>query len=425
MFGKASMLLVMGFSLIFLVFSQKFTSLTGQAVDNMTNYYSETVAYDCALAGANMAANEVFLDPSWNAGFNDLNLNGGTINATVSGPSKYSNIIQIVSEGTYKGVTHTVTVKLQPSKFSKFAYYSVSEGGTIWWTGSDTVWGPFHTQDYLRAYQHPVFMDKTTSQKSLIYYTSKGADAPVFNGGYQNGVNLPLPASGLDTLKMDAISGGWDIPEASNTITDTTYDWKGNMKINTIVTTDTAYLTFKDDSIKFKLGYNMPEYTYLTTNKTSNGVIYVEGMDVRLKGTVEGQYTVASEGDVYLDDNVVYKTNPLTDPNSTDLLGIVAENNVLITDNSANDHDINIDATIYAQDGGFGAQNYSTRPNSGTINLLGGIIQNTRQAVGTFGSYGITSGFAKKYRYDTRLMLSSPPSFPGTGSFEVVSWLEE
>jgi hypothetical protein len=53
-----------------------------------------------------------------------------------------------------------------------------------------------------------------------------------------------------------------------------------------------------------------------------------------------------------------------------------------------------------------------------------GIIQNTRQAVGTFNSGVIKTGFSKSYRYDDRFMTASPPFFPGTGGFEIVSWYE-
>jgi hypothetical protein len=440
MVGKASILLVMGFSLIFLVFGQKFVSLSNDAVDNMTNYYAETVSHDCSVAGANMAANKVFLDPTWNAGFSNLSFNGGIINTTVSTINAFQNIIQIKSVGTYQGITHTTTVVLQPSKFSKFAYYSTSEGSNIWWTATDTVWGPFHTQDDFRAYGHPVFIGKATSKGSLDYYTSKNADAPVFDGGYESGVDLPLPTDGLTPIKNDAIADGWDIKQSytSDTVQNgnglggilggrhSGHHSSGGTPTYTVTQTlDTAYITFAKDSVKIKLGYDLPESEYLTSDVAPNGVIYVEGMDVRLQGMVKGQYTVASDGDIYLDGDIVYNTDPLKDPNSTDLLGIVAQNNVWITDNKANNNGINIDAAIYTQTGGFGAQDYNTRPNSGSINLLGGITQNVRQAVGTFSAFGISTGFSKRYRYDNRLMLSSPPSFPGTGSFEVVSWLEE
>jgi hypothetical protein len=434
MVGKASLLVVLGFSLIFLVFGQRFNSISNQSIDNMTDYYAQTVSHDCATAGANMAANKVFLDPTWNAGFTNQSFNGGKFNTTVKLADAFKNQIQITSVGTYAGVTHTTTVLLQPSSFSKFAYYSVSEGGTIWWTGGDTVWGPFHTQDYLRVHSHPVFIGKASSKQSIVYYTNQKSDAPVFDGGYDTGVNLPLSTNGLSPIKSDAQTNGWDIPKSTTTTTtyDTTYYTSGknkgkiqNITSTSKTTTDTAYVTFKKDSIQIKKGYNKPPTTYLTSAKTKDGVIYVEGMDVRLQGTVKGMYTIASEGNIWLDNDIVYNTDPLKNPNSKDLLGIVAQNNVWITDNKANSKDINIDAAIYTQTGSFGAQNYNTRAVDGNINLVGGITQNTRGAVGTFSGSNIASGFSKRYKYDNRLLVSSPPMFPGTGSFEVVSWLEE
>jgi hypothetical protein len=49
-----------------------------------------------------------------------------------------------------------------------------------------------------------------------------------------------------------------------------------------------------------------------------------------------------------------------------------------------------------------------------------------RRAVGTFDTKTgkINHGFAKRYRYDERFMLISPPMFPGTGDLEIVSWYE-
>ena len=49
MVGKASLLLVLGFSLIFLVFGQRFVSLSGQATDNMVDYYADVIANECAV----------------------------------------------------------------------------------------------------------------------------------------------------------------------------------------------------------------------------------------------------------------------------------------------------------------------------------------------------------------------------------------
>ena len=435
--GKAALLLVLGFSMIFLVATQNFGTISTRAVDNMVDYTNETVSHDIAVSGANMAANAIFLDNSWTAGYSNVDFNNGKLNVTVQIVDAFKNIKKIISQGTFGGITRKVEVTLSPSKFSKFAYFSVSEGGSIWWTENDTVWGPFHTQDYMRAHRHPVFYGKATTKKSLIYYTSKKADEPYFYGGFEQGIDLPLPTDGLTPIKTDAQANGWDIPQTTSDHTvqnwvDGHWEGKGKSKTwvdgywetGTVTAVDTAYITFVGDSVRIKLGYEKPDTTYLTQDIAPNGVIYVEGMDMRLKGTVKGQYTVASERNIYLDDDIVYSQDPREHPNSTDLLGIVAKDKVLITDNAANNDDINIQGSIYSETEGFGAENYSSRPVSGNINLLGGIIQNVRQAVGTFSGSSIQSGFAKRYMYDNRLLTSSPPSFPGTGSYEIVSWLE-
>ena len=405
--GKMSLYLVVGFSIIYMIMGNNSSRMSTQTVENMADYNAKTVAHNLAVSAANLACNEIFLDDTWDKGIATTSFLGGELNASVSVLDKVKNLRKLTTTGKYGGVTSTVEVIFQPSKFSKFAYYSMSEGGTIWWTGSDTVWGPFHTQDYMRVYQHPVFYGKATTKKSLVYYTNKSKDEPRFFGGFEKGVDLPLPTDGLDPMKTSAQNDG--------------LYFSGK---------DTIYITFAEDSLKYRFKYSDKDSTVYLPAIAPGGVIYADNAIVRLKGTVLGQYSVAcsgttsGKGTIYLDDNIVYKSDPLKNKNSTDLLGIVAKNSVFITDNGPNSNDININASIYCEDGGFGAQNYSTRPISGNINLVGGIIQNTRQAVGTFGKTGINHGFAKRYRYDERFMLISPPMFPGTGGLEIVSWRE-
>jgi hypothetical protein len=414
MTGKASLLLILGFSVIFLVFGRNFASLSTRGVDNMINYYDETVAHDIAVSGANMAANEFFLNNNWNAGFPTTSYNGGTFKVTFSVIDAFNDVYKIKSEGNYNNITSDVEITLKPSSFSKFAYFSMSEGGNIYWTGNDTVWGPFHTQDHLRASYHPTFMGKASSFKSILYLHNEAADKPNFNGGYASGVDLPLPTDGVSKLEASAAAGGFVFSK-----TDYTKD-------------KTVYLTFAGDSIKYKFSASGPETTVLGSTMAPNGVIFAPDATLRIKGTVKGKYSIgasgnmANQGSIILDGDIVYNSNPMTNPNSTDMLGIVAENDVVIANNSENNKSINIFASIYCENGGFNAEDYDSRPVSGNINLYGGIIHKTRGAVGTFDtkSGNILHGFAKKYKYDDRFLLASPPSFPGTGMFEIVSWYE-
>jgi hypothetical protein len=429
MSGKAILLVMMGFSLLFMVAGQYFNGVSGRMNDNYIDYYDQTTAHNIAVSGANMAANNVFLDPTWTSGYNNLNYQNGKLYVSVNVLDAFKNIRQIYAIGIYDHDTSRVKVTLAPSKFSKFAYYSVSEGGNIWWINQDTVWGPFHTQGNLLASNHPSFYGKASSKGTIQYYTSKKVDAPYFHGGYEQGVNLPMPTDGVTALKSPAQSGGlyFDGTQTKSVITG--YDKKGRPIYQTVALSD-VYMQFQGDYLLYRYT-NSGAYTdtvYLPTAAT-NGVIFMDNGNIHMLGTVSGAYTVGcsgsyTKGNVYLDDNIVYANNPKTDPTSTDMLGIVAQNKCLITDNTANRDDINIDASIYVQDNGFGAENYDTRPVSGNINLMGGIIQNTRQAVGTFSGGTIKSGFAKQYRYDDRFMVASPPFFPGTGGYEIVSWYE-
>lgn len=433
--GKAVLLVVVGFTIIFLTLGLNLNRSATKAVTNATDFYENNVAHDIAVSGANFAANQIFLDPTWTDGYSNVDYQGGEFDVSIEIVNSFKNIRRIISTGTFDGHTATVKITLQPSKFSKFGYYSVTEPAGIYWTTGDTVWGPFHTQDYIRVSGDPVFMGKATTKYGIQYdpVSKNIGNNPEFNGGYEQGVDLPMPPSGVTDIAAAAANGGIKITGQS-----------------------VVYLTFNGNNITYQYGNNGQPTTVPASQFAPNGVIYVEGADVRLKGTITGQYTIATSsitttittggggrrgrgrgrtqtitqgGNVYLDGDVTYSSNPLTNPNSTDMLGIVAENNVYISDNSQNNNNINIDAAIYCQNGSFTAENYNRRPVSGTINLLGGITQNTRGAVGTFSinhhsGINIVSGFNKSYRYDERLMYSFPPSFPNTGSFEIVSWYE-
>ncbi len=408
MSGKATLFLIVGFSVLFMVISRNFGTVSNRAVDNFVSYHTETVAHDIAISAANIAANEIFLDPTWSSGYSDVPFQGGHFNVQLAVLDPYKNIREVTAQGNYNGKSSTVKVKFAPSKFSKFAYYSVSEGGTIWWTGNDTVWGPFHTQDYMRAYRHPVFYGKATTKKKLLYYTSKSKDKPFFLGGFERGVDLPLPTNAVDDMEAIADDDG--------------LKFSGK---------DTVYMTFAGDSLKYKYKFSDPYSSMYLPSASPNGMIFAKDCVVRLKGTVKGQYTLGcssimsvGKGTIYLDDDIVFNQDPRNYPNSNDLLGICAENSVYLLKTQQTIQVLISTVLFIVKMVDLVLKIISIDLVSGNINLLGGIIQNTRKAVGTFGVGGIKSGFAKRYKYDQRLLVASPPFFPGTGGFEIVSWYE-
>ena len=103
------------------------------------------------------------------------------------------------------------------------------------------------------------------------------------------------------------------------------------------------------------------------------------------------------------------------------MLGIVAEKQVLVKNNAANRNDINIDALLFNYNGGIGVENInSTSPNMGTMRIKGGLIENKAQITG----YTNGAGYHQVIKFDKRFETSTPPYFPATEMYEIVSWFE-
>ena len=71
---------------------------------------------------------------------------------------------------------------------------------------------------------------------------------------------------------------------------------------------------------------------------------------------------------------------------------------------------------LAADDGSFGVVNYSSGSARGDLNVWGSIVQEVRGAVGTFSGTGISTGYAKKYGYDTHFRNNPPPYYPRLGT---------
>lgn len=403
--GKLSLFLVLGFSILYIILGSNSSKLSTQTVENMGEYHANTVAHNIAVSGTNLACNQLFLNGAWDDGYNNVDFENGSFSAGIQVLDPWRNIRKLSTNASYGGKSKTIEVIFQPSSFAKFAYLSISDPTNLYWSGKDTIWGPFHSEGNINAYQHPVFVGKATTKGTVKYMTNEATDAPYFLGGFESGVSLTFPSSGLDNIKSLANDDG-----------------------HVFTGKDTVYVTFVGDSIKYRFNYNALPTTVLASALAPNGVIYAENAILRLKGTVKGRYTVACngtapKGNIYLDDNIRYNSDPRINPDSKDMLGIVSKNNVLITENAANKSSIDVHASIYCEKGGFGAGWPKFTAPNGYINLLGGIQNYSRVQIGVIAGSEIW-GFNRRYKYDERLMVASPPGYPGTGQLEIVSWFE-
>ncbi|KUG26227.1 hypothetical protein ASZ90_003938 [hydrocarbon metagenome] len=429
--GKATVLLVLGFSLIFLVVGYNFGNLTNRSVDNSVSYFSRTSAYNIAGSGANMALNQIFIDPTWTTGINNLAIGEGLVNVSVTSSS---DVLIVTSIGSFNGESSTVIVKLKASNFAKYAWYAGNMSSKVFVTG-DTIWGPLHTESKLNIGGSPVFWGKVTALKGMNpseKNLAKNGYYPEFHGGYESGVSVPIPNNYQFTDQKAAAIDGLASGGAS------------------YFTGTDVWLTFNaDGTVTYRTGSGSDSSTYSTPITQSlstfapNNIIYVGYGNVYTSGTVNGRITIAAgessgsgHGNVYLVDDLVYTQPPMIwDPSinnyvvneaSTDMLGILASNNVRIANTTANvqDKDINLHAAIFAAQGGFEMDD-KTIPPSGTLKLMGSAVAAKEEQIAIADNSGnITNGYKRHVVYDERMLTTVPPLFPTTDQFEIISWYE-
>lgn len=296
--GKAAILLVLGFSMIFLVAGGNFNRVAVTSVDNLQDYYVHTNAFNIATSAANIAAREIFANPTWTTGFTNVSFAGGKMSASVTLVDPYFNIRRITAQGEYEGVTKTIRILLRPGRFSLFAYYSANEPAGIWWTTGDVVTGPLHVQGQLSVSGRPIFRGMVTTQSGLnlsgswqtqqvwngrrwvsqqVWVPNPDND-PQFLGGYMSGVNLPMPSDGINNLVNLAKVEGREFTKSDGS------------------PQDTIYLKFDADSIRYKFKRNSNYTTEPSASFTQNGVISGGNSVLRIEGTVKGQFTVVAAG---------------------------------------------------------------------------------------------------------------------------------
>lgn len=457
--GKAAMLLVIGFSLIFMVFGNRFNNLSISSVDNNSEYYIHNMAHNIAVAGANLAANKVFIDKTWDTGYEDLPYQGGIVNVYVTNPTGSSSKVEIChgkgkhhrhtirvnahsvaahlahgdvlgncgspltadmvliySEGIFQGDTSSVYVELQPSTFAKYGNFYDKMASAIPATG-DIFQGPFHVNDKMRTWGSPEFFGKVTSKKGLQMYNTKD---PIFHGGYESGVDVPRP---FDTTGMRSAGSGGGI-----VIRDTT---GANKKVD-------VEIEFDGNKVEYRYMIDDGSSTWSSVKKVKlsdfNGMIYAERANVYVKGEIDGRATVVSTkmgksgcGNIYQTDDLTYKVDPIAKPSSDNMLGLVAEENIRLQYNAhTKGKDIITQASMFAFNGDIGPDDalVTNDHKLAEWQILGGVIAHDVRVTAHYNAVGPYEGYKFIHTYDERFLHSVPPFFPHTKNYEIVSWYE-
>lgn len=418
MFGKGAIFFVLGFSGIFMFYAMQLLNYSTTSLDVYSRYYQTTMSNNLALTGANFACSAIYQTPGWSAGYNNISFAGGNIKVTVDNLPKDRKRITSISD--FNGYKDTVIVLVQPSSFSKFGnFYSKLSAYPA--TG-DTFDGPFHTNDNLNVWGDPVFLGKTTSKKALV--KKRNPSNPVFYGGYETGVNIPL---NLNTNDYRTIaSGGGKLFEST-------------VSSKSFIDVDLAFNNDGSVTYKQRVGKNKTTWDSWSAPVTvpvsflaPNGVMFIAKGNVTMRGTVNGQVTVVTGkqggdgmGNVFIDNSITYKNDPRTNPASSDMLGIVADESITVTYNNSRG-DIDIHATMFSQKRGLEIENYSSYSTIHNMRILGGIIGEDVYPTASYSSSTgkPTKGYRFIHKFDKRFLVGAPPKFPTTTGMEIISWYE-
>lgn len=418
MLGKGAVISVIGFAIAFSVYQTKMSRAVVSAFDSFNRQYAEARLAHAKLSAMNMGINKAW-DEDWLNGNFDLIVEECSTHVVISPVGMDTVKLKVKAwSHIFDEVTHfknQKSLRLEDSVTAFFKYRSpVSEffwftnnEGNVYWTSADTVWGPLHTNGLLRVSGSPTFYGKVTAQQGITPNPSSPLSQANYFGGWEIGIQNTL-VTDMSPLLNAANTGNGAAPMNSKSLYDkeVTFEFLPDGKVIRTIESD-------------------PPDTLLLTAIAPTGVIY-STQDVHVKGTINGELTIYTTKDIWIEDNVLYADNPLVNNASDDLLGLVANNNIIIADNPANNSDVVINGSLMAVNGMMYAENYQTRPVAGSLTIVGSIYQNTRGPIATFnwGTNAILSGFEKNYRFDLRLQGVTPPYFPYVRNLQLIAWWE-
>lgn len=420
--GRGLLILVSGL-IIIVGFIQKSVSERLSFIPQRTfNYHHEMDVQNISNSLMELGVRELEKDQDWQAGSSQSNFMGANAELEVFTYSDYTNndpnipsnhdiedwdqyTVLLVSTAETQQAKAVTEVAVTKHSFSKYTYFTDYEPSNIYFFDDDVLDGPVHTNGQLRIAGSPTFKGFVSSPNMWEGHSSYDNDPEFEAGSYFNSQEIEMPGSDkLQLLKDEGMNGGL------------TFNNEISVEFNNNGTVDIAER--QGNNWQSPVNYDLDNY---------NGVIS-SSEKVYAKGTLKGQATLHSAEEIEIMGDLTYSSNPQNNSNSSDLLGIVSEGNVVV-DNEAHEdsgsQDLEIHASIMTLDKSFEVEDYSSGSPRGTLTLVGGLQQQERGPVGTFSGGSVQSGFNKSYSYDDRLAQTFPPFYPRVSTFSQVYWKEK
>jgi hypothetical protein len=393
--GKALLIIVLGFATIFSGIMFKITSNQQRSSRAIVEQYEKWIAQNVSESVTNVAISKLYQPPvlSWQSGFSSLSFNGASYSVSITNITTDSTTeakkIQVTTVATYENESDTTIAVLMQPAYSYYSYFANRWLSSLVYDTGDTLTGPIHSNEFIQISNSPVFLAKVSSDETT--YQGVTAPDPKFYGGLELGTQtIPLPNL---TALIDSANAGGDV-HASEV-------W---LQFN-----GTTYDVFYDPYITLDVTNNLSDY---------NGTIMTTGLqNIHVKGVVDGQVTVLSDQDIFIEEDIVYANDPRVNPNSDDFLGLIASHRIEIPDNGT--MNLEIHAAMVANEQ-FRVENYDLGLARGTLTILGSLVVEQDGPSGTYTSGTLVTGFDRIHIYDSRLRDKTPPYFPRLDRVEML-----
>jgi hypothetical protein len=122
-----------------------------------------------------------------------------------SATGRTGNFASVVGVARGRGATAIARLEVTEESFAKFAYFTDSEGGNIWFGGGDQLLGPVHSNDRIKIHSSGATFHAEVTTGRDVLYPGNGR----FKKGYEEYVDtVPLPDNtDLTRLQDLALTG--------------------------------------------------------------------------------------------------------------------------------------------------------------------------------------------------------------------------
>lgn len=398
------MIIVGGLFIVLAILQSGMLGRTIQHGERGVGFHAELHAESIVNGAMDYAVARISQDRTWRETLVAPQYADADVGVQVNDVDNYT--LEIRATARYGGKLATAEVQMQRRPLSYYAYFTDIEQSNIFFIGpevlsgfaGEVVNGPLHTNGRLNIAGSPTFNGPVTSTQ-MWHGHSSYTNNPVFNGTTNwNAPREYLHEADFSDLHTAAASSSVSF----NNEVELEFLPSGDLRVVEISSGDESTISHAD----------------LMTN---GGLIYSTA-EVHVKGTIRGPYTLYSTENVNIIGDLVYNDNPVDNPLSEDMLGIVSSKNVWVERNAHQDNGtrhLDVQASIVALGQSFGAEAFNSGSSRGELRLHGGIIQVRRAAVGTMAGRGYT----KNYTYDERFLETVPPFFPRQNFYSLRHWM--